>query len=461
MLTKLHVRNFKNWADTTNIRLAPITVFFGSNSSGKSSLIQFLLMLRQTSESPDRRRVLHPGDQNTPVELGTFRDLVFAHDLARPISFSFEWKLPQTLQVSDRISGLEFEGNSILFEATVAFDQKDQAPRIASLKYELNGGESPLWVSLTSVGAQGIAKQQFQIETEPYKLVRNPGRVWKLPAPVRFYGFPDEVSAYYQNASFTSDLALALEQELRRIQYLGPLRTVPRRSYIWSGEVPDHVGWTGDRAVEALLAAADRKISPGYKRSSHLFQSVIARWLREMGLLESFTVRPIAEHRKEYEVLVRTGSTKTDVTLPDVGFGVSQVLPVIVQCFYAQPNTTILLEQPEIHLHPSVQMTLADLFIEAVQSRENGADRAIQLIVESHSEHFLRRLQRRVAEGVIDKDQVALYFCRREQGGSSIEPLTVNLLGEIENWPDDFFGNELGEVAARMDAAAKRQAGAK
>jgi predicted ATPase len=188
---------------------------------------------------------------------------------------------------------------------------------------------------------------------------------------------------------------------------------------------------------------------------------LIARWLKQMGLLDSFKVRPIAVNRKEYEVLVRTRPAGTDVTLPDVGFGVSQVLPVIVQCFYAQPHTTVLLEQPEIHLHPSVQMTLADLFIEAVQSREGGKDRAIQLIVESHSEHFLRRLQRRVAEQAIDPEQVALYFCGRGADGAILEPLKVNLFGDIENWPDDFFGDEMGEVSARMTAAAKRQEQAK
>ncbi len=461
MLTKLRIRNFKNWADTSDIRLAPITVFFGSNSSGKSSLIQFLLMLRQTAESPDRRRVLHPGDLNTPVELGTFRDLIFAHDLSREISFSFEWELPSMLSISDPIGNKDYSGDSVSFQASIAFDQKDQAPRVTCLQYELTGAQGPLRVSMRPAGPQNASKQQFELEAEPYKLVRNPGRVWKLPAPVRFYGFPDEVSAHFQNASFTSTLALSLEQELRRIQYLGPLRTVPKRSYIWSGEVPEHVGWTGDRAVEALLAAADRQINPGYKKRGQPFQAVIARWLQQMGLLDSFEVKPIAAHRKEYEVLVRTHSAKTAVTLPDVGFGVSQVLPVLVQCFYAQPHTTLLLEQPEIHLHPSVQMTLADLFIEAVQSREGGHDRAIQLIVESHSEHFLRRLQRRVAEQVIDADQVALYFCGRGKDGAVLEPLKVNLFGDIENWPNDFFGDEMGEVSARMEAAARRQEQAK
>jgi predicted ATPase len=207
-----------------------------------------------------------------------------------------------------------------------------------------------------------------------------------------------------------------------------------------------------------MLAAASRHIGPGYKRKLQPFQAVVARWLQDLGLLQSFEVRPIAAHRKEYEVTVRAGNARQGVNLPDVGFGVSQVLPVVVQCFYANPHTTIILEQPEIHLHPSVQTALADLFIEAVQSREEGADRSIQLIIESHSEHFLRRLQRRVAEQMLKPEDVALYFCRTGEQGAALSPLEVDLFGEIKNWPQDFFGDEMGELAARMAAAAQREA---
>ncbi len=170
-----------------------------------------------------------------------------------------------------------------------------------------------------------------QLLADNYKLVRNQGRAWKLPPPIRFYAFPDEVGAYYQNAGFTSDLALELEKQLKRLQYLGPLRINPERSYIWSGEVPEHVGWRGERAVEAMLAAASRHIGAGYKRKTQPFQAVVAarRWLRDLGLLQSFDVHPIAAHRKEYEVMVRAGNAKESVNLPDVGFGVSQVLPVV------------------------------------------------------------------------------------------------------------------------------------
>jgi predicted ATPase len=456
VLTKLRIHNFKAWSDTKSIRLAPLTVFFGSNSAGKTSLLQFLLMLRQTAESPDRRRVLHPGDRNTPVELGTYRDLVFDHDLEQKIRFAVEWLLPEPLVIRNPITRTSVSGKKIQFRAEIASDSKGGQQSITTFRYDLETDGDAIQVKMKAIESGPAGK--YELSADNYELKRKTGRVWKLPEPIRFYGFPDEVGAYYQNAVFTSDLALSLEKQLKRIQYLGPLRTYPERSYVWSGEVPEHVGWRGERAVEAMLAAASRKISAGYKQRARPFLAVIAQWLQDLGLLDGFEVKTIAAHRKEYEVLVRTRKSKQTVNLTDVGFGVSQVLPVVVQCFYATPDTTILLEQPEIHLHPSVQTALADLFIEAVHSREDGADRSIQLIIESHSEHFLRRLQRRIAEGAIQPDQVALYFCESGENGAELRPLEVNLFGEIENWPDGFFGDEMGELAARMDAAAKREA---
>jgi len=455
LLTELSIKNFKAWRDTGKIRLAPLTVFFGSNSAGKTSLLQFLLMLRQTAESPDRHRVLHPGDENTPVELGTFRDLVFDHQLSNEIEFSLGWKLPKPMLVDDPLANEQISGNTIYFEAKVASDLKGAQQQVRRLKYSLKNGNSSLAVEMSPDPNRA---SKYDLHTDGYSLVRKQGRAWPLPAPVRFYAFPDEVGAYYQNAGFTSDLALELEKQVKRLQYLGPLRIYPKRSYVWSGEVPEHVGWRGERAVEAMLAATPRNIGPGYKRKTQPFQAVVARWLRDLGLLSAFQVRQIAEHRKEYEVTVRAAGTKEQVNLPDVGFGVSQVLPVVVQCFYSSPHTTVILEQPEIHLHPRVQTALADLFIEAIQSREDSADRSVQLIIESHSEHFLRRLQTRVAEKVVEPKDVALYFCRPGESGATIEPLEVNMFGEIKNWPSDFFGDEMGELTARMDAAARREA---
>jgi len=154
---------------------------------------------------------------------------------------------------------------------------------------------------------------------------------------------------------------------------------------------------------------------------------------------------------------VKTQAWSPEVKITDVGFGVSQVLPALVQAFYCPPDSTVWMEQPEIHLHPQVQSDLADAFISAVQAYQNGKARNVQLIIESHSEHFLTRLQLRIAEGLIEPKDVAIYFCRNLQDGAILEPLCLNLFGEIENWPQDFFGDQLGDMSKRAIVAAKRR----
>ena len=102
MITSMALRNFKSWRDTGNVRLAPLTGLFGTNSSGKTSLMQFLLMLKQTAESPDRNLVLELGDSRNLVELGTFADVVHQHDLTYPLQWRLAWQLPEPLvQLAD------------------------------------------------------------------------------------------------------------------------------------------------------------------------------------------------------------------------------------------------------------------------------------------------------------------------------------------------------------------------
>ena len=105
MFESLKIENFKAWKSTGELRLAPLTVLFGTNSAGKTSLTQFLLMLKQTIESSDRTRVLHPGDRTTLADLGTFRDLLFDHRLDLPLSFRISFSLPSRLTVKDSANG--------------------------------------------------------------------------------------------------------------------------------------------------------------------------------------------------------------------------------------------------------------------------------------------------------------------------------------------------------------------
>ena len=456
MLHKLRIKNFKGWKDTDRITMAPITLFFGANSSGKSSIGQFLMMLKQTVESPDRKAVFYPGGKNSAVQLGSYQEMVFHRNPKNKIAFDYAWSLQDILKFKDPVSGHAYSGDSLSFQAEVGLGDKDQHTLVLDhLKYELmENNEVRLSIGMER---KVDTKSEYKVDAANYNLKRKQGRVWYPGAPVRFYGFPDEVVAYHQNADFVQALNLRHEKLFRSLCYLGPLRTKAERLYSWTGIEPESVGYAGENTVAAILAARGRKISLGYKRSAKTFEGVIALKLKEMGLIEEFKVNPISEQRQEYEVKVRTKGSRDWVDLPDVGFGISQVLPVLVQCFYAPAGSIILMEQPEIHLHPNAQSLLADVMIDAINSRENGVDRNIQLVVETHSEHFLRRLQRRIAEDAVPQEKVSAYFANIAKTPATLDPLQIDIFGNIQNWPENFFGDEMGDITEHAKAAIKKR----
>lgn len=457
MLNSLHIQNFKAWKDTGRVRLAPLTVIFGANSAGKSSLGHLLLALKQTAQSSDRRRALHLGDAHSPIDLGTFEDCIHGHDLAQPLHFELDWRMPQDLEIPDvERSDAVLLGRRMSLAVSLKADGKGR-PEIADLQYLVRDkfDGRVLDVRLERKASGGFTLSPFA--------ERNRAMMWPVEEPEKFYRVTEGTLARYQHAGVMTDFALATEQMLNHFYYLGPMRESPRRSYQWAGDEPEEVGQRGEYAIAAILAAQGqgRRLNRGPKKHQQPFAEFIASWMQDLGVIHSFSVKPVVEGRKDYEVLVRTHAGAPEVKITDVGFGVSQVLPALVEAFYCPPNSTVWMEQPEIHLHPQVQGELADVFISAIQARENGVPRNVQLIVESHSEHFLTRLQRRVAEGKVRPDEVAIYFCQRAGGKSDgraeLEPLRLNQDGEIENWPDNFFGDEMADVAARMRAAMERR----
>lgn len=457
MLIHLRIKNFKAWRDTGDIRLAPLTVLFGANSAGKSSIPQFLLMLRQTVESPDKQRVLHFGDRNTLTDLGTFEDVLFNHNLEGSLDFELGWTC-EPLEIRNPLDEeVVIRTDHLTFSSRISRDNAGQ-PRLESFDYKIGK-----WRTIDALEPNpfhaGLIRTQgnrYKLQLSGYKAIRQLGRKWPLPPPYHFHAFPDEAVAYYQNTAFLSDLGLTLQDQLRDVLHVGPLRDYPNRIYAWSGEQHTHVGQCGERAVEALLAAKDRTFNFKERQRLDTLDKLVAKRLHEMGLIHSFEVKPIAQGRKEYEVLIKTSPNLPTVKLTDVGIGVSQVLPVIVECFCSPPGSTVIFEQPEIHLHPKVQADLADLFVDAIRARENGTHRNVQFIIESHSEHFLRRLQRRIAEEKLAPEDAALYFIRPENGEAQIEELDVDLYGNILNWPPSFFGDEMEDLVARAEAQARR-----
>lgn len=456
------------------MRLAPLTALFGTNSSGKTSLLQWLLLLKQTTESPDRSQALHIGDERSLVDLGTFQELLFQHDESQRLQWALSWQLPgEGLSVKDpeRLMGQLFKTDHLHYDAELLWKNNSQkglgrvlvekmgfgfrGPIGRPAKEGVRAAAPPPSQNYFGLRATNLDKGEYELYAQAlhFAFKRIQGRAWPLPGPVKSYGFPDQVRAFYQNASFLSDFELAFENLFNRVFYLGPLREHPKRQYTWAGSRPGDMGVRGERVVDALLAAreAGAYLSYGKGRPRQTLDECVASWLKKLGLVEHFEVRPVAAGSKLFQVWVRRSQKSPEVLLTDVGFGVSQILPVIALCYYVPPGSILILEQPEIHLHPRVQAGLADVFIEAIQTR------GIQIVLESHSEHLLRRLQRRIAEETFQPEQTALYFSKINNGESVLENLRIDDFGNIENWPEDFFGDEFGEIAAMNIAAIKRK----
>ena len=443
MLTNLRMKNFKSWADTGMLSLAPLTIFFGANSSGKSSLLQMLLLLKQTAESRDRNLVLRTNaEKDGYVNLGTIPDLI--HRGLKDVEFHLQWQLPDPIRLPDGERGGS-NVNALSFLTQIHIDggmayvrlmQYDAGDELLARMEKLPDSQG--YKVKVEVGGKELAKQQGR----PYRYVS---------PPTKCYGFSYEALRSYQNSELLSDLTLAFERLFQNVFYLGPLREYPQRIYTWAGEErPGDVGLKGDQAIPALLAAKSQRVYRG--RGRQTLEERIAAWLVALGMAASFEARPLVERGVQFEVRIRRTENSPAVPITDLGFGVSQVLPVLVLCYYAPEGATIILEQPEIHLHPSVQAGLADVFLDVIKKR------GLQLIIESHSEHFLRRLQRRVAEAAIKPEQTAIYFCELDDDGvSQISKLEINLFGEITNWPKDFFGDITGDMIAAAEAGISRQ----
>jgi len=453
MLNNLNLENFKAWK-RLDVSFGQVTGLFGTNSSGKSSLLQFLLMLKQTKNATDRGLVLDFGGPDQLVNLGSYRDVIHSHNIEANLRWNLDWSLRQKATISDPTKKRTdvLAAASKLAIKSIAHAQPNSNLLISdSLEYQFGDYRF-------SIAPKKQGSTEFQLNSSVpigsnFRFVRNKQRAWALPGPIKTHLFPDQAKTYYQNADFLSLFESEYEAMMDSIYYLGPLRQYPKREYPWSGISPIDVGLRGERTIEAILAATSRNETRNLKYRSPLkpFQEMIAYWLKELKLIHEFKIDEIGNGANLYRAVVKRDAKSTDALLTDVGFGVSQVLPALVLLYYVPEGSTVIFEQPEIHLHPSVQSGLADAILTTAKARN------LQVIVESHSEHLLRRFQRRVAEESYSANDIKLYFCSSSAGQSRLTPLEMDLFGEIRNWPLDFFGDEMTEVSETRKAILKRK----
>ncbi|SDY93231.1 AAA family ATPase [Nitrosomonas halophila] len=428
MLTALRLANFKAWQETGVIALKPVTMLLGTNSSGKSSLIQSLLLLKQTAHSPDRSMHLNLGadEAHDYFNFGSFNDIL------------------KSGTQSPRQFAIEF-----------AF-QADPQSRIESGQFACSYGQTTHGAAVIQTLALSTGGHRFRAlrrEKGAYAIFVNddalPRAKGRHLAPERSIALSAEAIAVLGHVgAIAEDLSLAIRRELENIVYLGPLRRKPERDYVWNKMTPGQIESDGHRAVDALLASA---LTRGAQHNAVL--DGVSFWLNRMKVADKLEVKQLGRSNR-YEIVVHQAGVSAN--LRDVGIGISQVLPVLTVAYFAPAGSTIILEEPEIHLHPLAQSVLAELFVAMSRARR------IQFIVETHSEHLFRRMQTLIARRETSAEQIALFFAEREADGAMLRKLTVDEYGRVSNWPKYFFGDALGETreqARLMFTRQQRQTG--
>lgn len=436
MLTHLKLENFKIWRSTGPIRLAPITLLLGTNSSGKSSLIQSLLLIRQTIKSNDPNLDLDLGnpDAGDSVTLGQFKDLLCRHGAASEST--------SATQV-----GIEFRWSE---------DGQPENSALFSARYGRGpAGSAELMFLRLGQDGQGFTVQRSRRGIYRLNLATQTRSLGQSAdfRPQRSFAFSaSALNKLGVKGELIKPIGPALLNELERIIYLGPVRRLAQRDYVWAGRMPAHIGDDGAKAVDALIASgvayqAAKKRNQDLPEQAYLFEQTI-HWLKKMNLADGLSTRTLGNSAR-YELLLENDGQASNIK--DVGVGVSQVLPVIVAALFAQPGHIVIVEEPESHLHPLAQSKLAELLAQVSKERN------VQFIVETHSEHLFRRMQTLIAREEVSVADAAMYFVERDGKNANLLPLKVDDLGRVKNWPEGFFGDALGETREQARLMFERQ----
>ncbi len=543
MLRSIQLENFKAYGQRAVIPLAPITLLFGQNSAGKSSILHALSLLKQSrvARSEPGALLLPRSDQGF-VDLGSFKEMVFNHDQGRALAIRLDLAEPTTsrrasplaLLGDDNGIGLEWSfiqpksRRGIALNHLLLFPLLGQEPlatfrptrsvkptpferkrrvrsrrnaRIERHTYgrcESVAQSHDLWsrayafykahaheflpvlkaeqerlrqrdrpgagtvmavrgnefVTAASEVQSAIEFFSSQVDLEDFiRRMSNEqiGAFFTLDGfvpslnvgPWREESYVDTLLGGsedfpYSKYEWTLDVTqIAIEagrlvdDTLRSIYTLSPFRKPPSRWYIFSGSEVRNVGFDGELLPDLLFR------SPSLVKETNL-------WLERLETGYKLKIRSFgAQARDLYEIrLVDTLHRKNvEVGLLDVGFGISQMLPFIVQSLTAN-NQIITIEQPEIHVHPRLQADLGDLLADAIAEPHFN-----QFIIETHSEHLILRLQRLVRTKRLQPTDISVVAVRRSSEGSIAVPLRLDDEGDfMDEFPGGFFPERLREL---------------
>ncbi len=429
-IEEIRIAGFKSLAKETRLAVRPLTILAGANSSGKSSAMQPLLLLKQTLASPVDPGVLHIAGPN--VQFTEYEQLFSRVSGRKP---------------SARTMKIGFSTQHESFDHYYRLEHRELS--IEKAEYSIQGHGLPAQFVLRS-GKLSEAEEEALPENLRYACQQltnlGPGnRFIQAVASRGFLGltvvFPD-----IERSTTISFYSEGRENPLNLIHIPG-LRGNPRRDYpLLSTKGPRF-----DGHFQEYVAGIVASWKTG-KQAAELGAA-----LRELGL--TWTVQAQALDATRVEIKVgrlkgpKRGGAQDLVSIADVGFGVSQVLPALVAMQVAEPGQLVYLEQPEIHLHPKAQRSLAKLLAD-------GAKRGARLMVETHSSILLRGIQTLVAKGELDPQLIKLHwFSRDEQSGeTTVTSADLDDNGAFgADWPEDFDDTYLASERDYLDAVETRE----
>lgn len=454
--------NFRSFRDTDWIQVRPITILIGPNNSGKTSLLLPLLLMKQTLESKDPDISLKT--TGPIVGVGTFRDFVFRHRAEEAVTFRLRFRYPKrgrNREELQRIGAYPPGQVSIEFRrGAVPAETKLHRLRILDIYGRLYLTRTLLESGRYSLRfVEDLAKRYAQAlsATKPnhflfsafgplFELITKEQRERRKKLRKEVGGsaregpftLPNNIRHYFAVMSATED---GVKNLLSSFSYVGPLRDYPKRFYESTEEVPESVGSDGGKAPHILFL----KKSPAFVRK-------VRRWVQAFGLADRILCRRL--FRGVFSLEIAGAKRGTRVDFADTGFGLSQLLPLIVEGFHANTEDIIFMEQPEIHLNPRLQCGLANLLCAIAKDKKT-------VIVETHSEHLVLRLRSLIAERELSPDDVALYFVEKRRMESTVRQIAIGDDGHIERseWPKGFFEDSIGEALRLARTQSPSEAG--
>jgi predicted ATPase len=439
MLKRISASNYKSFKKL-DVPLAPITLFVGPNNSGKSSIISLIRLLSQTADSNDPNvRLLLNGALG---DFGTYKDLIHENETRRHLEITL------TIDRNEKLSmppGADDKNISF----NLQYKYRSSLKEIILKKLECTGnGKHHLTAEFNEESERFLVKKIGNLDIAPSspasKLFRGFDVRNYLP---RFYpgavaSMNESVSkAIFEAIRTSSRNAYVANDLLQSMEYVGAMRIPPSRTYLYTGERRQKVGANGEHAITMLAMDSMRKGS-----KSKGIRSGVVRWLNLAGIASDIKIVPLSD--RYFEVHVQHPITKEYENFADVGYGNSQVIPILVAGLNTQSGYPFIAEEPEIHLHPKAQAELGDFFLEL-------SNRGVQSIIETHSEHMILRLQTHIAAGRLKAEDLSIYYINPTPHGKEIIKLSLDERGVFQNdWPGGFFPERLAEARSLAIARA-------